>query len=66
MAEKIIKASNGVAEPVYISFKDKEIQAKSILGILALEVGKGDSIVIKTSCQNVKDLQIQMKKLLTD
>jgi len=54
-ASQFVKKAGKFKSEIKIVFEDKEINAKSIMGIMSLGIGKGDEITLKAEGEDAED-----------
>ncbi|MBA1334098.1 MAG: hypothetical protein HPY66_1582 [Firmicutes bacterium] len=63
-AAQFVKAANSFVCDVWIGKDGRMVNAKSIVGVLSLGVGKGTEIVIKAQGQDEEKAVEELKKLI--
>lgn len=65
-ASKLVGVANKYDADVYVGFAGREVNAKSILGVLMLAAGKGSTITIRSEGPQAPEAYAELAALVED
>jgi phosphocarrier protein HPr len=65
-ASKLVATANEYDAEVWVGQSGREVNAKSILGVLMLAAGKGSTITLRTEGAQAPEAYEALEKLVTD
>lgn len=64
-AALLVQAASKFSSVVYVEQKDKQINAKSIMGVMTLRIVDGETVAITANGEDEKEAVSEVEKLLT-
>jgi len=65
-AAKLVKVASDFDCEVRISNGQRQVNAKSIMGVMMLAAAKGSSVILETTGQDAEDALVALEKLIND